>query len=364
MQKIPLFTFLATILISAGCLEPISSVNIAEPISSLSGINSVAQKQGFGQIPKTPSVPKTKAVVRINTDLPSLQPEVSVLRLPPNGLDTTQFQNLTTSMNMPIGLIGKESKNLDIAFTWTNSDNEVLSYNSNNRRLIYANAQNTPTSKLVSKWPTDEEIETAVNNFMIGRGLNPLSYRNPTLQINWKEWKRKIDSKESCINQNTLAKYNQIQNAKTLIESTPPPDETDNCLEPQFPSRIPITFDLVIDERNIVSANGRSEIGGFLIFNAQNLSVEYGWITFSANPGRSDYPAISAEQMRQNMLNGGLGGAPNGSVDINETFFAFMELEPDTDYDYRYLVPALVGSGTKTLDGATTPYNIVVPLTK
>ncbi len=364
MQKIPLFILMAALLLSAGCFEPISTVNIAVPIGSLAGGSNVAQKLGFGPIPATPAVSETNATVRINTELPSLQPEVTVLRLPPNGLDTTQFQNLTTSLGMPVGLIGKEAKNLETSFTWTNTDNEVWSYDSNNRRLTYANAQNTPQDKLVSSWPSGEEIERAVDSFMIGRGMNPLSYRNPAIEENWKEWQRKIDNKEACINQSTLNSYNQIKTAKTLLDISSPSDETEDCIEQQYPSRIPVTFDLVIDERNIVNASGKSDIGGFLVFNAQTLKVEYGWITLVASPSRSDYPAINAEKMRQNLLNGGLGGVTDGSVDINETFFAFIELDTGDKYGYQYLVPALVGSGTKTYSDAKIPYNIVVPLTK
>lgn len=364
MQKIPLFALIATILLSAGCFEPITSINIAEPLDSLAGNGNSVQKLGFGPIPSPPAIKNSDAVVRINTELPSLQPYVTVLRLPPNGLDTTQFQNLTTSMNMPVGLIGKQAENLEILFTWTNAINEVWSYNSNNRRLEYANAKNTPAITKVAAWPTAQQIEKAVDDFMVGRGMSPVSYRNPAIQEDWKEWKRKIDSAEACVNQTTLNTYEQIVSAKKLMDLSPPTSVNSNCLTTQFPSRIPVIFDLVIDERNIVNENGKSEIGGFLIFNAETLEAEYGWITLVPSPNRSDYPAISAEKMRQEMLNGGLGGVSGGSVDINETFFAFMELETGDAYGHRYLAPVLVGSGNKTQAGATIPYNIVVPLTK
>jgi hypothetical protein len=362
MQKIPLYALLATLLLSAGCFEPITSVNLATPLGSFG--NNIAQRQGFGELPNTPQITESNAVVRINTDLPSLQPDVTVVRLPPNGLNDTQFQNLTTSIGMPIGLIGQQANNLEIAFTWTNTNNEVWSYDSNLRRLTYANASNSPNSNLADTWPTDTEISDAIDNFMINRGMNPLSYRNPTIQKDWKEWKRQIDENETCINQTTINTYGHIINAKSLLRVPPPPDAATLCISPQFPSRIPITFDLVIDERNIINSNGQSEIGGFLILNTNTLDVEYAWITLSATPVRSDYPAISADEMRQNMINGGLGGSTSGSIDINETFFAFVRLDTGDEYSYKYLVPALIGSGTKTLSGTKTPYNIVVPLTK
>jgi len=363
MPKISLIALLSVLLLAAGCLDPITSTNIAAPLGSL-GSNNISQREGFGPLPATPAVAETNSVVRINTDLPSLQPYVTVLRLPPNGLDSVQFQNLTTALQMPVGLIGEQAKNLDFAFTWTNIDNEVWSYNSENRRLTYANAQNTPSEQLVDSWPSDEQIQDAVDAFMIGRGMDPLSYRNPMIQSKWKEFKRRVDAKEACISQSAINSFLQIKNAKIFLDSNPPNIYQTNCVNNQFPSRIPISFDLVTDERNIMNQNGQSEIGGGLVLNAATLKVEYGWLTLSASPARSEYPAISADQMRQDLLNGGLGGAVAGSVDINETFFAFIELPTNNEYGYKYLAPALVGSGVQNLNGAKIPYNIVVPLTK
>ena len=346
-----------------GCFEPISTVNVAAPLDSF-GNNNIPQLQGFGEIPPTPHVPQTDSMVRINTNLPTLQPDVTVLRLPPNGLNDTQFQNLTSSINMPVGLVGKDATNLEISFTWTNTDGEVLSYDSNKRRFTYANANNTPNQPLISAWPDNATIELAVNDFLLAEGLDPTLYNNSRIQNDWREWQRKLIAEETCVNQNTLTALRRIKTAKDIISAPPPKDENSTCLPAQFPSRLPVIFDLVIDKRNITSADGKTEIGGFLIFNAQTLAVEYGWITLSAEPARSDYPAISEQQMRANMLNGGLGGEPEGIVDINETFFSFVRLDRSNKYNYTYLVPALVGSGIQTINGTEIPYNIVVPLTK
>lgn len=362
MRKFPLIALIAIISLSAGCFEPIPSVNIADPLNSLG--NNVAQRQGFGELPATPEVQQSNAVIRLNTELPTLQPDVTVLRLPPNGLNETQFQNLTTSLDMPIGLIGKQAQNLEITFTWTNANNEVWSYDSNTQHLNYANAANSPEDKVTDSWPTDEQISKAVENFLADRGIDLLSYNNPSIQKNWLEWNRKITNKEACVNQNTINYFQNITSAKSLLNLPPPSTTLDSCLKTQYPSRIPVTFDIVIDERNIINENGQTEIGGFLILNGNTLQVEYGWLTLPASPARSDYPAITENEMRTNLLNGGLGGAPQGSVEINETFFAFIRLDSGDEYNYKYLVPALIGSGTQTFNNVKNPYNIVVPLTK
>ncbi len=364
MQKISLIVFLTTVTLSAGCFTPPASINIATPLSELNTGNNIPQKFGFGEIPSAPTVDQTNARININTDLPSLQPFITVLRLPPNALDEVQFQNLTTSMGMPAGLIGKDAKNLELSFSWTNSANEVWSYDSSQRRLTYANASQSPENTVVSSWPSDQLISDAVDDFMINRGSDPLSYRNAAIQKDWREWLRKIRNEEACVSQANIEYFQKLSGPKAFLEAEAPQAELNNCTDNTYPSRIPVTFDLVIDDKNIMDEKGKSEIGGYIIFNASTLEVEYAWITLAATPARSDYPAITAQQMRQNMLNGGLGGQPQGTVEINETFFAFYRLDTGDEYSYKYLVPALVGSGTQTISGTEAPYNIVVPLTK
>jgi hypothetical protein len=354
----------ALCLLSAGCLEPITGINIAEPIDSLAGKAGVSQRQGFGPIPSSPTTEATRSIVRINVDLPTLQPDITVLRLPPTGLDTIQFQNLTSAIGMPVGLIGERVQNLDYSFAWTNSAGEVWEYISELRRLSYANVLNSPTQPLVDAWPSEEQIIDAFRAFMYDHGIDPLSYNNPGIETSWREWKNKIDKDIACVTDTDINLFRQITTPQSTMSAKPVSASTNNCVTKQFPSRIPVTYNLIIDERNVLDKDGQAQIGGFLIMNAQTLKIEYGWITLSANPVRSDYPAISAEEMRKNLLNGGLGGKIAGTMDINEVFFAFYRLNDESSYDYQYLVPALIGSGTQTLDGAKIPYNIVVPLTK
>jgi hypothetical protein len=364
MSKYFITILLALIFLATGCLEPISGINIAEPIDSLAGKVGVSQRQGFGEIPSSPKIEATNSVVRINTDLPTLQPNVTVIRLPPTGLDTIQFQNLTSAIGMPVGLIGERVQNLDYSFAWTNSAGEVWEYISESRRLSYANILNSPTETLIDTWPSNQQIMDAFYAFMYDRGINPLSYNNPSIEVSWREWKNKIDKDEACVSSADINFFRQIKTPQNMMSFKPLTANTGNCVAKQFPSRIPITYDLVIDERNILGADGKAQIGGFLIMNASTLKIEYGWITLTANPVRSDYPAITAEEMRKALLNGGLGGKIAGTMDINEVFFAFYRLNDESSYNYQYLTPALIGSGIQTLDGAKIPYNIVVPLTK
>ncbi len=364
MRKYFFVSLLALIFTASGCLEPITSVNVAEPITNLASRTGVSQRQGFGAIPPAPKTEATDSVIRINTDLPTLQPDISVLRLPPTGLDSIQFQNLTSAIGMPVGLIGEQVRNLDYSFAWTNSAGEVWEYISEFRRLSYANILNSPNDTLTDNWPSEQQIIDAFYAFMYDHGIDPLSYNNPTIEISWREWKNKIDKDEACISNSDINTFRQITTPQNMMAAKAPAINTANCVAKQFPSRIPITYNLVVDARNILSADGKAQSGGFLIMNAETLKIEYGWITLTASPARSDYPAITAQEMREHLLNGGLGGKIEGTMDINEVFFGFYRLNEESSYDYQYLAPALIGTGIQTLNGAKIPYNIVVPLTK
>ncbi len=364
MRKYFIIILFAFIFMASGCFEPITSVNIAEPIDTLAKKINVAQRQGFGTMPSPPKIKPSNSIIRLNTDLPTLQPYVTVLRLPPTGLDFIQFQNLTSAIGMPVGLIGEKVQNLDYSFAWTNSAGEVWEYVSEFRRLSYANVLNSPNDTLISDWPSDQQIFDAFYMFMHDHGINPLSFNNPTIEASWREWKNKIDKNEACISSADITFFQQITKPQNMMIFKPLSSNTENCVAKQFPSRIPITYNLIIDDRNILSADGKAQIGGFLIMNAKTLKIEYGWITLTTNPARSDYPAITVEEMRESLLNGGLGGKIEGTMDIDKVFFGFYPLNGESSYNFQYLTPALIGSGIQTLDGAKIPYNIVVPLTK
>jgi len=368
MQKSLILMLLTIYFIGAGCLPTIQTPSIAEPLGPAQGRGAVKQNLGFGTLPRPVNTPSTRAssgVVRINTELPTLQPAVTVDRVNNGALDRIQFQNLTQALNMPIGMIGKQPKNTALNFSWSNENQVSWSYQSAEHKLIYSDPSKTPQTSTVSDWPDNERAVDAAVKFLNTIGIDKKTYRNPTIKFEWLEWYKRIKS-ANCMDQDDVSFVQSIADASKALDLQPPKQktETSQCLTPHFPSHLLITLERVVDDRNIVDQKGVPELGGELIINAANLEVEFAWVKLGADIQRSDYPAITVQEMRQALEDGGIGKIPQGTVDIQNTFFAFIKLPQAAGEQSEFLVPALVGDGTHTFDGSTRPYRIVVPLVK
>ncbi|GEM_PF-3120466 len=309
-------------LLGAGCLDLPPEQKIADTLAPTDKSRAaVAQDLGFGMLPK-PQYSNMNSgnggIVRINAELPSLQPTVTVVRVPAGMADRTQFANLTTAMDVPAGAVGDNARNLSLDFVWTNDEGYVWSYKATNKRLAFSNPSMAPSAGASSTRLEDEKIVRAARDFVVGHGFKESDYRNFT--------------SASSTDQSGLAI---------------------------------VTAERVADERNIVDKDGHPELGCALYLNATNGKVVSGWLAMAPDAQRSNYPAISASDMKTRMENGGLAGPTAGSVDIDKVFFAFVSLTKQNDHDFEYLAPALVGEGTEHLvQGGSRPYRIVVPLLK
>jgi len=313
-QSLAVCTVLSVL--GAGCVTPLTVSQVAEPLGAAQGSSvGVPQQNGFGVLPRLPlPTGQPAGTVNITAELPSLQPNVTVVRLPGGGLDRTQFQNLTDAVRFPIGMLGAKPVNLSYGLKWSDGSGYVWTYASEDGQLRFT-ATSTTGQVLVHTLNQDQILSTA-KNFLTNHGIGELSYRN-----------------------------------LSILSAT----ATDS---------VTVTYERTVDERNIVDLTGRPELGGKLLIDPTTGMVASGWITLSAEPERSDYPAISADDMRRLMEAGGLGGTPPGTVDIQDTFFAFLR-HPKSDADGpSVLSPVLVGQGTQKIQSASRPFRIVVPLIK
>ncbi|MFZ6015411.1 MAG: hypothetical protein ACOYUZ_03595 [Patescibacteria group bacterium] len=361
MPKNKFLAFIAIITLSAGCLPDIQVPNIAVSLDNTDAV--ITQSQGFGILPGTIHTPAiNRGEIIINTDLPSLQPEVTVVKIPGSGLNTTRFQNLTHSLGMPIGLLGDNAKNLTLSFSWTNDKNVAWAFDSTTKKISFLDAGNSPENTTVNFWPDDEKIIDAARDFLEKRGMDPADYRNIDIQSDWKNWKTDLEEETHCFTSGMLAEINNLDSGRKIAESSSPESYIGNCITTQLPSRIPVTFQRIVDERNILDKIGTPQPGGVIVLNADTLEAEYGWFLLPQEAQRSDYPAIPATEMAQRLQSGGLGGLASGTVEITETFFAFVPLRGQDLYGPEYLIPCLVGQGQRILNSVSEPYWIVVPL--
>ena len=289
---------------------------VAQPLGAAQGAAvGVPQKNGFGSLPLLP-LPngQTSGVVRINAELPSLQPDVTVVRLPGGGLDSTQFQNLTDAIHFPVGMLGDQPVSLSYRLTWSDGRGYVWVFTSEDSGLRFNNV--STTAQILNRTLNQDDVLKLAKDFLTNHGIGELTYRNLS-----------IDS-------------------ATATDS------------------VTVTYERTVDERNIVDSSGRPELGGKISIDPRTGEVKSGWITLSVQPDRTDYTAITADDMRRLMEAGGMGGTPQGTVDIQDTFFAFVRHPKNDTNESSILSPVLVGQGTQTVQGAKRPFRIVVPLVK
>ena len=354
-------------LIAAGCNEA-TTTPIAETLGPTAGTGAVALQDGFGQLPQLPKKNSNNynGIVKINTTLPTLPDKILVARTSGSGLDLTQFQNLSHAIGIPIGMLGTKPINTKFSFSWQNNENYLWNFDSTNYSLNFVKTNYNKNLSTVSSWPEQKTIDELVTSFLTGVGYDVLSIQNISIQQDWLDWKLNTNDSQNCLSEKLYNDLLAINSLEDIFNINPQLDTyvQSPCKTNQLPNYLPITFERVVDQRNIVNSIGRPEIGGSLIYDLKTKEFVFGWFTMPKQIQRSEYSAISEKQMKTDLEQGGLGGTPQGTVDIDEVFFSFISPEKQNTYDYDFLIPALVGQGTQTIDDSTNPYRIVVPLVK
>ena len=138
-----------------------------------------------------------------------------------------------------------------------------------------------------------------------------------------------------------------------------------SCLNAELPARITVRINATQDGQAIYSDDGTPYPAAILVVDAVSLEVVSGSFIAGADPDRSDYPALSFEEVRRRLAQGGQGGTPQGDVTIDDAAFEWYRIESREDPPTSYLFPALVGSGAITYpDKQVGSYRIIVPLVK
>ncbi len=359
---------MALVLTGAGCYQPITVPKIAEQLGSADQTETaVAQQQGFGMLTKI-QIPKTQDLNQMvfSTSLPSLQPTIAVLRLPATNLKTTEFQNLTQAIGLPAGLIGNQTQNLNYNLTWTNQSGVIWQFFSNDRKISFTDSSAEPAAAVLDSWLGRARLLDSVDMFLKLHGINERRLKNIQIIPRWSEWLEKLDQLDGCVSPDVRQQIININDSKDLFYAALPnlPESyTAGCVK-AYPARIPVSFEKLIDGWNVVGRDGMPEYGGQIIINAATGQPESGWIYLPSDPQRSDYPAITFEEMKDLIKQGGLNGPLPGDKEINKIDFAFVRLPKEQNSLHEYMVPAVIAEASRTVDGYELPYRIVVPLIK
>jgi len=337
---------------------------VAEPLNAPDLLGATSQHTGFGTLPKL-ELPqgKTTGQFAVNTELPQMQSTVTVLRLPPSNLNLTEFQNLSQAIGLPAGLIGNQTQNLGYALTWTNQENFLWKYYSYSRQLTFTNDKAKPDQPTTSNWLGRQRLVDTVDAFLKLHGIDEKMMKNIQILPAWKTWLDQLEADDCLPSQVSKKIADQINNNLLFVSAPPalPATRVPNC-SLSYPGVLPITFERLVDGWNILDKLGQPEMGGQLLINTATGELISGWITWPVSPERSDYPALSTNDMQKLLEQGGLLGPLPGDKTVTATSYAFVRLPKANDFDYEYLVPALVAEAVRSSDQGPKPYRIVVPL--
>ncbi|MDD2786320.1 MAG: hypothetical protein PHS79_05565 [Patescibacteria group bacterium] len=361
------FVLLIATFLAAGCNQPVTVPHVAETLGPSEVGGAPSQNGGFGVLPKINfQTNDSSDIVNIETDLPTIQPTVTVVRLPAGDLNLTEFQNLTQAIGLPAGLVGDDTRNLGYALTWTNKESAVWKYYSLDHKLTFTNDTTKPKNPIVNSWMGNEQLIDKVDVFLKLRGINEQLLKNIQIAPAWSAWLDKLDRLQGCAPTDVRNQIVALQTSDQMFDKAPPalPEvPTTGCVA-SYPSILPVSFERLVDGWNIVNKDGQPELGGQILVNSQTGEMVSGWMTFPDEPQRSDYAAIDTATLQSLLERGGLAGDLPGYKQITDISFAFVRLSKTQTYDYSYLVPAAVAEAVRSTNLGPQRYRIVVPLIK
>lgn len=357
----------ALCLTGAGCLPSMTSPKVAQPLDRYESAAPVPIKNGFGELPAIP-VPKSRMTVKLTQPLPLLPTAISVLRLTRGGPTDTELLNLASSINVPGGVLGNRQTKRGLVLEWTDDKLFHWTYRATERTLEFSDERAPNGPLTVSALPTDDAIIRTANDFLQTRGINAAVYREALVEPSWNLWWFRAKDARRCMDAQALSDVRAIGASAGLVSSGPPPLPESSrvaCISPEFPARLTVRYRMLVDNRDVVTANGAYLNGVELVIDVSRNTVISGRITLAANPDRSDYDALSADRVSDLVMQGGLSG---GTGDVVVTSFEFASLSVDdmsSATPATYLIPSLLAIGTRTrADGSSEPFHIVVPLLK
>lgn len=369
MRRSARFLALFSILVStgAGCLSPVSTVKIAEPLNNRTSELTVARENGFGTLP-TLTLPARRARVTVNAKLPLVPEKVTVIRIRSGAPNDTELRNISAAIGIPSGTISDHPHRSMLDLAWTDDQGYRWTYKTNERILEFS-LEKPPASPLtVDVLPTNADIINLANSFFLERAIDPQTYRNAAIEPDWNNWWLRAKAAGLCMNTQSLNDVRAIASSVSLIAGAPPaiPKATQTtCVSPEFPSKAVVRYRSLVDQRDVVSAEGKYLNGIELVVDVQKKNILGGRILLTTNTERSDYPGLTGDEAATLLKNGGITPL-TGDVTITSIEFASFRIDSVIDnIRTSYLIPSLVGSGVRTLsDGSTESVRIIAPLLK
>lgn len=313
MKHRGLVGILLVVLLGAGCLPAVRTQKAAEPFPKDAAFETVVPINGFGPVP-APSAPTGGITVTLRTPVPDIPTKITVLRLRGGAPNETMLRNVVASLGLPGGVLGNRQTARGLLLRWTDDDGIRWTYDAEERRLDFRRTDAIETA--TTTWPDTASLLERANAFLLDRSVRLGWYRAP-------------------------------------------------FAVPEAQPRSWIAFDyrMLVDGRDVVTESGGYVNGANVVVDAGTNATVSGTVILPSEPDRSDYPALARSDVERALLQGGISGA-SGEVEIASYEFASLRVQGSpTDESATFLVPSLVGIGTRARsDGSRDAFRIVVPL--
>lgn len=362
LRSVALFSCLS--LLGAGCLTVQKSPSVSEPFETKTPPQTVPREQGFGPLPLITWGQSTGRIIPL-PNLPELPTKITVLREKRSVPNETELKSLGATLRIPGALIGAHPETRELDFSWE-SDGFRFHYDAATRHLSFTAIKPITYPLTIRTLPTNAEMIDVANDFLTQYGIRRELYRDGLVEPDWNLWWTLGKSNGLCMDRATLVRIRSIASTDPLISDSLPPLSTANeteCSGTEFPNQIAVRYHALVDALDVVGANGRFVNGVEIVVDTLRRTVTAGNITLWGDPDRSDYPALTPQEVSTKLMSGGLSTI-SGTTTISSYDIRLYEMHDDAGaIPYTYLMPSVVAEGTREYaDGHLEATNIVVPL--
>lgn len=323
MRRSLLPLFAALLFVGQGCFSPVTTIPLEEIDGSASPAPDgfVAFEKGYGLLPgkapTSPIPPERQPSFILETPMPGLPPDVTVLREWDTAPGQTLLRNITTALDVPSGAIGNGARGEALSLTWHDAQQYHWTYDAPAHTLTAElKTATVPTAPGLTEERAAEHASIAAQIFLTERGIDVAGWGAPEVR-----------------------------------------------LQPSGTWRV--TFAASRDAQPVSRTDGVFLPAGDLTGTGQ--TVTYATMELPRSLDRSNYPALTSGEVLQRLRAGGT----NPIQDAGEGATVTIEQWTTVLYWYEgvqgtvrrsFYIPALLATGTYRHAGTAKPYSTLVPL--
>lgn len=347
-------------LLGAGCTIGAlpAAIHTAAPLQAFQSAATPPLEDGFGELPALPHGAGVGSV-EITAQLPEPADAVTVLRTKSGTPNETETRPILDTLHIPEGAVGALPETSALVVDWADGTGYDWHYDAASRALTASVTSATPPLT-VRELPPDDQVISAAKNFITTRGFTFDQADSAQISPDWNAWWMSEQSNGRCMDAATVNEVRALSDTTGPVPAALFHLPTAGCTDPEFPTIIHVVYPLQIDNRDVVNPDASPVLSYDLAYDASAGAVTKASILLPSNPDRSDYPGATADQIRARFAQ----NAPSGTTDITSVTAVLEQITNPAD-GRIYLIPALLGEGTRTApDGTSSGASIVVPLTR